>query len=41
MDLFNHAFCEVMMESASGRIFSFPIDTTSRRLDGKPLQPMG
>ena len=36
MDLFNRAFCEVMMEGdASGRIFSFPIPTVNitRELD--------
>ena len=34
MDLFNRAFCEVMMEGdASGRIFSFPIPTYNITVD--------
>jgi len=45
MDLFNRAFCEVMMEGdASGRIFSFPIPTynITRDLDWESdrLQPV-
>jgi len=42
MDLFNRAFCEVMMEGdASGRIFSFPIPTVNitRELDWRLGQP--
>ena len=45
MDMFNRAFCEVMMEGdSSGRIFSFPIPTynITRELDweGERLKPV-
>ena len=33
MDMFNRAFCEVMLEGCKGRVFTFPIPTINITID--------